>query len=167
MGARADQQLALSFLTTVMTLWMRHPGTYKVAETDSDLVPALAQMCIKALAADVRDGVEVARQRRPVVGELAYRDGRKSNLTVRDVVNKIIHGSPERVVVTADDVLLYFVNNDQGPDGWSEMWFSGRTFSEELDSLLYKHRHRAPERERRIAEFLNGLGEHMFLPSPA
>jgi hypothetical protein len=56
MGARPDQQLALSFLSTLTTLWLRHPGTYKVEETDSDLVPALAQMCIKALAADVRDG---------------------------------------------------------------------------------------------------------------
>jgi hypothetical protein len=88
-------------------------------------------------------------------------------MTMRDVVNKIIHGSPERVVVTTDDVLLYFVNNDQGPDGWSEMWFSARTFSKEMDALLYKHHPRAPERERRIAELLDDLGEHRFLPSPA
>jgi hypothetical protein len=167
MGARPDQQLALSFLSTLTTLWLRHPGKYRVEETDADLVPALAQMCIKALAADVRDGVEVSRQRRPVTGELIYPDDRRSMLTIRDVVNKIIHGGPERVEVTTNDVLLYFVNNDQGPGGWSEMWFSARTLSKEMDALLYKHDDRAAERERRIAELLDDLGEDRFLPSPA
>ena len=55
MGARAEQQLALSFLTVLVGLWERAPvGDYKVEEVDDDLVPALAQMCIKALASDVQ-----------------------------------------------------------------------------------------------------------------
>ena len=55
MGARPEQQLALNFLTAVHTLWIQHPGTYHVRETTEDIVPALAHMCIKALASDVRD----------------------------------------------------------------------------------------------------------------
>ena len=55
MGARADQQLALNFLAAVHDLWAQHPGTHSVVERSDDLVSALAQMCIKALASDVRD----------------------------------------------------------------------------------------------------------------
>jgi hypothetical protein len=47
-----------------MDLWSRtpspprltHPGSYKVEESDTDLLRALALMCLKALAADIRDG---------------------------------------------------------------------------------------------------------------
>lgn len=165
MGARPEQQLALSFLAVVGSLWSQHPGTYKVVETDTDLLPALAQMCIKSLAADVRDGVERHKQDRTMPGELVYRDGRRSELTIRDIVNKIVHGSPERIEVTDGDVRLYFVNNESGQAGWREMWFSGPAFSAALDDVLYKHRHKAPDRERRIADLLDRLGPSQFLPS--
>jgi hypothetical protein len=55
MGARPEQQLTLNFLTALHGLWVQFPGNYTVEESIDDLVPALAQMCIKALAADIRD----------------------------------------------------------------------------------------------------------------
>ena len=69
MGARPEQQLALTFLAAVHHLWIQHPGTYAVTERTEDLVPALAQMCIKALAADIRDNPSLAdKQSEPVNG---------------------------------------------------------------------------------------------------
>jgi hypothetical protein len=62
MGARPEQQLALNFLAAVHDLWVQHPGTYSVEERTDDLVPALTQMCIKALASDVRDDDSTAHK---------------------------------------------------------------------------------------------------------
>lgn len=104
MGARPDQQLALNFLAVVHELWVKNPGTYSVKESMDDLVPALAQMCIKALASDVRDNGSIAHmQGTHIDGVLAngsqvlkgYNGQRP--LTLRDALNKIIHGTPTSV----------------------------------------------------------------------
>ncbi len=76
MGARPEQQLTLNFLAALHGLWVKFPGSYKVEESANDLIPALAQICIKALAADVRDGSSAESQRDQVIdGRILYIDG--------------------------------------------------------------------------------------------
>jgi hypothetical protein len=164
MGARPEQQLALNFLTALHGLWLKFPGSYIVEEGIDDLVPALAQMCIKALAADIRDGSSAASQQAIAIdGRIIETDGTENPLNLRDVVNKIIHGTPTLVVVEDGVVQLHFRNN--GANGWTEAWFSGTQLLQELGSKLYKHP--ADRREHAIARFLQELGVERFLPTSA
>jgi len=75
MGAQPDLRLTWSFLSAIAELWTAYPGTYKVADEAEDLIPALAQMSIKALAAEVRESVSPADQREPIQGELISPSG--------------------------------------------------------------------------------------------
>ncbi|MFF5249081.1 hypothetical protein ACFY3V_32775 [Streptosporangium sp. NPDC000095] len=171
MGARPEQQLALNFLTAIHDLWVQYPGNYMVKESADDLVPALAQICIKALAADVRDGSSSSDQQGTAIdGQLLDVDrvlkgnGAAEQLTLRDVVNKIIHGTPTSVEVRNGDVLLHFRNNSA--DRWTLAWFSGTKLLQELGKTLVKHKGpQIEEREREIAQLLETLGVQRFLPS--
>jgi hypothetical protein len=164
MGARPEQQLTLNFLAALHGLWVKFPGSYKVEESADDLIPALAQICIKALAADVRDGSSAESQRDQVIdGRISYVDGTEGPLNLREVVNKIIHGTPTLVVVEDEAVNLHFRNN--GTRDWSEAWFSGTQLLQVLDGKL--HKHPADRRENEIARFLESLGARNFLPTRA
>ncbi|WP_156080817.1 hypothetical protein [Microbispora rosea] len=170
MGARPEQQLALNFLAAIHHLWVQHPGSYTVEESTDDLVPALAQMCIKALAADVRDGSPSGEQEVAIDGQLIQDDGAAVPLTLRDVVNKIIHGTPTLVEVRDGKVLLHFRNNFTGGrnrvDKWTHAWFSGTQLLGELGKELFKHKDsRAEKREWEIARLLETLGVDRFLPT--
>jgi hypothetical protein len=162
MGARPEQQLTLNFLTALHGLWVQFPGNYTVEESIDDLVPALAQMCIKALAADIRDGSSAASQHDIAIdGRIVKVDGTEEPVDLRDVVNKIIHGTPTLVVVRNETVQLHFRNN--GPLEWTEAWFSGTQLLQELGRGLYKHP--AGGREYEITRFLQELGVARFLPT--
>jgi hypothetical protein len=164
MGARPEQQLALNFLVAVHRLWLDFPGSYVVEESTNDLVAALAQTCIKALAADVRDGSSVASQRATVIdGRIVDADGTEVPINLREVVNKIIHGSPTLVVVTDGVIRLHFSNNKSGD--WIKAWFSATQVLDELNRELYKHP--PDEREDEISLFLQELGPERFLPTAA
>jgi hypothetical protein len=172
MGARPEQQLALNFLAAVHDLWIQHPGTYTVEESADDLVPSLAQMCIKALASDVRDDDSAVDQLdMPIDGVLANGsqnlkgfDG-LAPLTLREALNKIIHGIPVSVEVRDDDVKLHF-RASSADNRWTEVWFSGTQLLKILGAVLYKHQtERAEVREREIGTFLNRLGAERFLPT--
>lgn len=172
MGARPEQQLALNFLTAVHDLWIQHPGIYTVKESIEDLVPALAQMCIKALASDIRDD-DSTKQKQDMEIDGVLVNGRrilkgrngKPPLTLRVALNKIIHGTPTSVEVREDDVRLHFGNSSAG-EGWTEVWFSGTQLLKQLDSVLYKHQtERTEEREREIGQLVADLGVGRLLPS--
>jgi hypothetical protein len=171
MGARPEQQLALNFLAAIHDLWIQHPGRYIVAERADDLVAALAQMCIKALAADIRDDSSVAGKHDVrIIGRLANDGhilkgvGSAQPLTLDDVLNKIIHGTPTSVVVQDGAIQLHFQNS--AADRWTEAWFSGTQLLQELGNMLHKHQtDTAKTREREIAEFLEDLGIERFLPT--
>ena len=170
MGARAEQQLALGFLDAVHALWIQYPGSYVVEESNSDLVAALAQMCIKALAADIRDGSSLSDQQRIIIqGQLLdgttprRGDGTNDPLTLRDVVNKIIHGSPTLIIVHDDRVELHFKNNKVA-ENWTEARFSGTQLINVLGAELVKHP-RTTDRGREVRRFLDDLGKKRFLPS--
>ncbi|WP_143736912.1 hypothetical protein [Microbispora sp. GKU 823] len=170
MGARPEQQLALNFLDAIHRLWIQHPGSYTVRETIDDLVPALAQMCIKALAADVRDAPPADEQEIAIDGQLIQDDGATVPLTLRDVVNKIIHGTPTLVEVRDREVLLHFRNNFAGGrnrvDKWTCAWFSGTNLLKKLNEELSKHEGpQVEKREREIAQLLETLGVDRFLPT--
>lgn len=161
----------MSFLTSLVALWKEHPGTYKVEEAEDDLVPALGQMCIRSLAADLRDSPESAALRvmkRRLDGELNEPDRAAKSPRVCDVLNKIVHGHPERVVVRQDGVIeLHFVNAK--PDArypWSDLWVSAQAMVDVLDEGLYKHRPKAVVREAGITKLIRDLGEYRFLPTP-
>jgi hypothetical protein len=171
MGARPEQQLTLNFLAALHGLWVNYPDRYIVEETVDDLVPALAQICIKALATEIREpppGIppkeHIKHQREvPIEGRIVNTDGSEESINLREVVNKIIHGTPTLVVVKDETVRLHFRNNDG--KGWTEAWFSGTQLLQVLGHELSKH---APgRREVEIAEFLRGLGEARFLPTSA
>ncbi len=172
MGARPDQQLALNFLAAVHELWVKNPGTYSVEESMDDLVPALAQMCIKALASDVRDDGSIAHmQGMHIDGALANGSqvlkgyNGQQPLTLRDALNKIIHGTPTSVEVCDGEVRLHF-RNSSATDSWTDVWFSGTQLLMQLDGVLYKHRtENAERRERQIEQFLAGLGVEHILPT--
>lgn len=164
MGARPEQQLVLNFLVAIHGLWVKYPGTYTVKESVEDLVPALAQICIKALAADIRDAKNPSPKQQckiSVEGAIVKTDGNSETLNLRDVVNKIIHGTPTSVVVTNETLQLHFRNNDG--NGWTEAWFSGTQLLQLLEKYLIKHS--AERREDEIAQFLNQLGVERFLPT--
>ena len=171
MGARPEQQLALNFLAAIHDLWLAHPGTYHVEESLDDLVPALAQMCIKALASDVRDDDSTQQvQQMPIDGVLMNGDravggnAGRQQLTLRDALNKVIHGTPVSIEVRDDEVWLHF-GNSSVRETWTEVWFSGTQLLRQLEMALYKHRNeRAEEREREIGRFLAVLGIERFLP---
>ncbi len=161
MGARPEQQLTLNFLAALHGLWVKFPGSYEVEESADDLIPALPQICIKALATDVRDGSSAKSQREQVIdGRISYVDGTEGPLNLREVVNKIIHGTPTLVVVEDGTVSLHFRNN--GTRDWSKAWFSGTQLLRVLDRKL--HKHPADRRENEIARFLESLGTGTFLP---
>ena len=171
MGARPEQQLALNFLAAVHSLWVQHPGTYQVAESVDDLVPALAQMCIKALATDVRDD-DSTRQEQQMHIDGVLMDGDRvikggpdqPSLTLRETLNKAIHGMPVAVEVQDGCVWLHFSSSSPG-ESWTEVRFSGTQLLERLEAALYKHRNaRAEEREREIGQFLAAFGVERFLP---
>ena len=168
MGARAEQQLALNFLAVVHQMWAERPGTYVVDETTDDLVPALAQMCIKALAAEIRDTIDHNHQGLTIEGELVRRDGTTAPVTMRDITNKIVHGTPAKVAVHDGAVRLYFENNEDPSErvhDWASMWFSGSDMITALSRLLYKHNEVAAAREREIRRLLESLGVDRILPS--
>ena len=171
MGARPEQQLALNFLAAVHDLWIQHPGTYQVEESVDDLVPALAQMCIKALASDVRDDDSTRHEQQMRIdgiltdGDQVVKGGPdQPSLTLRDTLNKAIHGIPAAVEVRDDGIWLRF-NNSSANEGWTEVRFSGTQLLKQLEAVLYKHRNQgAEEREREIRRFLATLGVERFLP---
>jgi hypothetical protein len=167
-GARPDQQLALNFLAVLHELWCEHPGSYVVQENADDLVASLAQMSIKALAADLRDGLPESTKGEEVKGWLERPNGRVA-LTLLDVLNKIIHGSPTGVEVEEGTIWLKFSNNTPavGPR-WNEAVISATDVLRCLESSLHKHRGSpAEEREQQIKSFLESLGPRRFLPTQA
>ncbi len=167
MGAQPDLRLTWSFLSAIAGLWSQHPGSYKIEDEADDLIPALAQISIKALAAEVRGSIPRADQQEGVEGELSLSDGTVRRVTVRDIANKIVHGSPDRVVVDGGDVRLHFVNsrNDAGTDGWVELWFSAQSFVRVMHRLLHVAPHDSARRDQQVQEFILGLGPERFLPS--
>jgi hypothetical protein len=166
-GAQPDLRLTWSFLSAIAELWSAHPGTYKVADEADDLIPALAQMSIKALAAEVRESVPLAAQTERIEGELMSPDGVASPVTVRDVTNKVVHGSPERVVVEDGDIRLYFVNsaNEVHTSRWTELWFSAPSFIGVMHRLLYVRPHDSEPRDEAVRALILELGPDRFLPS--
>jgi hypothetical protein len=167
-GAQPDLRLTWSFLGAVADLWSTHPGTYKVVDEASDLIPALAQMSIKALAAEVRETVPEADQAELIDGELRSPVGLATPVTVRDVANKVVHGTPERVVVANNgEIRLHFVNspNELGKGKWTECWFSAQSFIDVLHRLLYVRPHDSPGRDEAVRSLIQRLGPEGFLPS--
>ena len=167
MGAQPDLRLTWSFLSAIAELWSAHPGTYKVADEAEDLIPALAQMSIKALAAEVRESVSLADQTERIEGELISRGGVASPVTVRDVANKVVHGSPERVVVDNGDIRLHFVNspNEVAAGRWTELWFSVPSFIGAMHRLLHVRPHDSAQRDEGVRALILELEPDRFLPS--
>ncbi len=181
MGARPEQQLVLNFLRAVHDLWIQHPGTYVVQEETIDLVPALAQTCIKSLATDLRDDPHVTGQRSTLVSGCLLNAGQAvrgcggeaESIALRDILNKVIHGTPTKVEVRSDEVALHFRNSTPvrgfkprhgGEEPWTDAWFSASEILKILEDRLYKHRNRrATARETEIAHLIAILGFERFL----
>jgi hypothetical protein len=116
----------------------------------------------KGPGADVRDGSSVASQRATVIdGRIVEADGTEVPINLREVVNKIIHGSPTLVAVTDGVIRLHFSNNKSGE--WVKAWFSATQVLEELNRELYKHP--PGEREDEITLLFQKLGPERFLPT--
>jgi hypothetical protein len=124
-------------------------------------------MCIKGLAAELRETVSLPDQRQLIPGELTLLDGTRTEVTVRDAANKVIHGSPEQVVVLDGDVRLYFVNSQKGSDGgnWTEIWFSAKSYLDVLHRLLYIRPHDSASRDNAVSGFIREVGAGRLLPT--
>jgi hypothetical protein len=177
MEATPERQLALNFLSVIHSLWVEHPDTYTVKEVADDLVPALAQICIKALARDIRNTLTDAEQQAWVIdgsivdGPSVLKGGIDTDpLNLRDVLNKIIHGAPTLVVVQDGVVHLHFrntaIDRKDPRNRWTEAWFSGTQMLQILGEVLSKHSgDRLQERERKIMQLIEKLGTRQFLPT--
>jgi hypothetical protein len=98
MGALTDLRLTWNFLHPVTEIWSSHPGTYKAADEAEDLIPALAQMCIRAFARGLRESVSKSELNRSISGQLTKQGGERLEVTLSDLANKVTHGSPGFVV---------------------------------------------------------------------
>jgi hypothetical protein len=171
MGATPNQVLSIAVLLAFHELWLGHPGTYEVRPTESDVLATLPQIFVKAFAADQRDngfgpGVGVHR----VEGELTASDGHPAPITVRDILNKIIHGRPSKVEVFETAIWLTFTNVRPGPtprEAWTVARYSGTNLLDVLrtNAMNRDEERQAVERAKQVLEDLRRLGEDRFLPT--
>lgn len=114
MGATLEQDLAINFLAALHNIWAEQSGTFQVGET-KELLPALAQISIRWLAAMTRE--HVGRERRDLVvsGDVLLGDTdvqphdafrNRQDVPLRDALNKIVHAEPEWVSVQDGEVIL-------------------------------------------------------------
>jgi hypothetical protein len=171
MGATPNQVLSIAALLAFHELWLGHPGTYEVRSTENDVLAALPQIFLKAFAADQRDngfGPGVSEHR--VEGELTSSDAHPTPITVRDVLNKIIHGRPSKVDVLETTIWLTFTNVRPGPtprEDWIVARYSGTDLLHVLRSnaMNREEERRAVERAKQILKDMRQLGEDRFLPT--
>jgi hypothetical protein len=171
----------MNFLSVLERLLVDRPGTYRVRAEVEDLFPALAQVCIKWLAADAREQLKASGHpgRRISGGLLPYskhfnpdrnEHGNPSLLPMMQVLNKIVHGDPTWVVSREGKVYLYF---EHQPPYAGEIyadepyiaWFSGREALESLRAALFSHEDRRSQ-EAELLNLIKELGEQRFLPRP-
>lgn len=169
MGATPDQVLSIAVMLAFHELWLRHPGTYEVRPTNVEVLAALPQITLKAFAADMRDnGFGDSVGTFSIDGELIGPDGRSKPITVRDVLNKIIHGRPSQVDVLNTGIWLTFTNVRPTPtNDWTKARYSGTSMLHVLKqhAMNRDEERRAVERAREVLEDLRKLGEDRFLPS--
>jgi len=164
MGALPDQQLTLGFLEHIHKLWLDWPGDHPVEKPADDLVPALAQIFIKALAADSRHLGSASQQRKIwIAGGIRRKNGHEDRINLRETLNKVVHGIPIRVLVENEVVYLHFRNTDDKED-WDEAWFSGTQLIRKLEESFG-----APSGQIRdaIAQLIQYLGTGRLIPRSA
>jgi len=114
MGATAQQDFAINFLTALNNIWSEHSGTFQVAETE-ELLPALAQISIRWLAATAREQLPADPRNLQVRGDVRYdvagiepNDAfrHRRTISLRDALNHIVHAEPEWVSVQGREVIL-------------------------------------------------------------
>jgi hypothetical protein len=171
MGATPNQVLSMAVLLAFHELWLAHPGTYEVLPTDNELSAALPQIFIKAFAADQREnGFGPGVGAHHVEGELTASDGSPTTITVRDVLNKIIHGRASKVEVLETNIWLTFTNVRPGPtalEAWTVARYSGTNLLHVLrkNAMNRDEERQAVERSAQVLEDLRRLGEDRFLPT--
>ena len=171
MGATPNQVLSIAVLLAFHELWLEHPGSYEVRSTENDAFAALPQIFVKAFAADQRDnGFGTAVEEHGVEGELTTSDGAATPVTVRDVLNKIIHGRPSKVEVLGTTIWLTFTNVRPGStprDSWTIARFSGTNLLQVLREIAMNRteERQAVERSEQVLEVLRQLGQNRFLPT--
>lgn len=72
MGATAQQDFAINFLEALNNIWSEYSGTFQVAETE-ELLPTLAQISIRWLAATAREQLDAGPRNLQVRGGCAVR----------------------------------------------------------------------------------------------
>jgi hypothetical protein len=115
MGAPPEQDLAINFLAALNNIWSGHSGTVQLTETE-ELLPTLAQITIRWLAATAREQVDRGRREFDVKGNVrrgasevqpsdAFRDSRP-DVPLREALNRIVHSEPQWVSVQDGEVVL-------------------------------------------------------------
>lgn len=171
MGATPNQVLSIAVLLAFHELWLGHPGSYEVRPTENDVLAALPQIFVKAFAADQREngfGPGIGAHR--IAGELTASDGRVTSITVRDILNKIIHGRPSKIEVLETTIWLTFANVRPGTtprEAWTVARYSGTDLLQVLRSNAMNRgeERQAVERSKQVLEDLRKLGEDRFLPT--
>ena len=114
MGATPQEDFAMNFLAALNNIWSEHPGTLQVAEME-EILPALAQITIRWLAARARErlgtapgGLQVRGDVRYDVSEIQPSDAfrQRRTITLGNSLNRIVHAEPEWVSVQRGEVIL-------------------------------------------------------------
>jgi hypothetical protein len=114
MGAPPEQDLAINFLAALNNIWSEHSGTFQITGTE-ELLPTLAQITIRWLAAMAREQVDRDQRDLDVKGNVrwgvaevqpsdAFRD--RHDVRLQESLNRIVHSEPEWVSVRDGEVLL-------------------------------------------------------------
>jgi hypothetical protein len=114
MGATAQQDFAINFLAALNNIWSEHSGTFQVAETE-ELLPALAQISIRWLAATAREQLPAGPRNLQVRGDVRYDVAEiepddafrhRRTISLQNSLNHIVHAEPEWVSVQGREVIL-------------------------------------------------------------
>jgi hypothetical protein len=168
MGATAQQDFAINFLAALNNIWAEQSRTFQVAETE-ELLPGLAQIAIRWLAATAREQMDRQRQDLVVRGGVqwgagdvqpsdAFRDRR--DVPLREALNHIVHAESTWVSVQTGEVVLcwkctpyYVADSDSENDEPYCAYFLADSLIAAVRRALYSEEqrfHRVSELEQKL-----------------
>lgn len=158
MGATAQQDFAINFLAALNNIWSERSGTFQVTETEQ-LLPALAQITIRWLAATAREQVDRERRELVVRGDVRWGSGdvqptdafrNRRDVPLRDALSHIVHAEPEWVSVHSGEVILcwkyipQYVLDSKNHEPYSAYFLAGSLIAA-VRRALYSEQQRFPQ----------------------
>jgi len=166
MGATVQQDLAIDFLEALNNIWAEQSGLFQVAETE-ELLPGLAQITIRWLAATAREQVDRQRQDRGVRGGVQWGAGdvqpsdaflNRRDISLREALNRIVHAEPTWIFVQDREVVLcwkytpYYVSDSENDEPYCAYFLSASLIAAVRRALYSEERrfHQVAELEQKL-----------------